>query len=317
MPKRKRSESQKRVVAAKVATSAVFRSEVVVPDASLVIKRVRWSYTRAGITLPGLTDEKEGYIARKFLHPPSFTTPEIKTPVTSAAEGVPLKTTAFQPGPGPRGLHSQTLIQRMRGGRKKGNLLVAQVAKMVTLVQKHRVPLSAFSVVTRQARSPKVVTKKHVAELYRLDPGVAVMCTTLLNSKAIQHQFLAQKLIELELEPIAYELPVGGHEAATALDLLCYHRASRRYVPCELKVGSAEPFLYSKGMLRSPLGSFSNCLSNRYFIQCWLGAHFFKKTYPQLAERTTSGLLIRVSRHGGWHSTIPRALSQALQSAGA
>jgi hypothetical protein len=311
-PKRKAPPSS----CTRVAASGVFRAELAAPDAVNAIKRIRHAYTRQSIHLPGLTDPERGYIACTFL-PLSPPASEQLVGVTTAAEGVPLTTKAFVAGPGPRGLHTQTMAQRMRTGRKKGSLLVKQVAQMVTLVQKHKVPLVAFGVVAKQIRVPKAATQKGVRERYTLSsaPAVAKLCVSLMNSKAIHLPMLVQKLLELELEPVAYELPVGGREAATALDLVCIHTPTGKYVPLELKTGTAEPFLNSRGMLRFPFQAFSNCVVNRYYLQTWLGAQFFRHTYPSLAHKTTNGLLVRVSRFGAWHSTLPKSFLAAAKSA--
>lgn len=322
MPKRKTPSSascseqaKKAPKARRVAARGVFRAEVAAPDALLAVKRVRYAYRRQGISLPGLTDPVDGYIAKRFLPlaPPSC---EVAVAATSAAEGVPLTTRAFVPGPGPRGLHAQTMPQRMRSGRKKGSLLVKHVAQMVTLVQKHKVPLSAFGVVAKQARVPKAATLKGVRGRFGLqEPAVAKLCMALMNSKAIHLPMLAQKLLELQLEPVAYELLVAGREAATALDLLCVHGPTGKYVPCELKTGTAEPFLNTRGVLRAPFQAFNNTILHRYLIQTYLGAHFFKTTYPRLAPRTTNGLLIRVSRYGAFHYCVPKPFLCAAKTA--
>lgn len=319
--------------------SAVFRSELRLFNTGdgRVVRR-GFGYVCDGVQLPGLTHPTLGFLAQRFY--PGFD-PAAAVPIPASGSlprGIPLKTTDFVPGPGTRGLHKQSDVQRMRTGRTKGNLLVKQLRAFVSLVARPSdggcgLPMSEFSVVQRQKRRPQIITAEWLQNkkgyLSRGDPVAVKRAVALLNSHAIHVQMLAQKLIELQLEPVGYEIPVwwprvrlgqGEPEDGfwTGLDLLCVHTPTGLLVPIEIKTGTDEYYLHqppgAKGSLRKPFEQFPNCVLSQYLLQTLFSSEAFRRTFRHLAAKTTVPLLIRLSRMGAWHYVLPKALLACLPS---
>jgi hypothetical protein len=293
--------------------SAIFKSEELIRLSNgIKCTRKGFVFMWHDKQLPGLTHPTKGYLKPKY-YPDFDQNKTTRVPsTTTASKGVPLTTNDFVVSGDSSRKHKQTLAQKMKTGRAKGNLLTKQLALFVTLVQEHNIPISEFSVVTRQKRKPQVVTTAWMNKRYPhlTEPDVIKNSISLLNSKAIHLQMLAQKLIGLGLDPIAYELPVASPgRFGTGLDLLCIHMRTGLYVPIELKTGTDSYYLDHDGYLKPPFQSFTSCTLHHYFLQTAATTQAFKQTYPSLASKTTVSLLIRVSKHGAFHYCLPKAFS--------
>jgi hypothetical protein len=283
--------------------SAVFRSSL----RHAKIEQHGISFKYQGCRLKGLTGPT-GLLRPRFY--PYFDRDKA-VDVGMTDKGVPLKwSSGAAPGRHPS-QRAEAMERRIGRGIARGNALVTGVATMVTMMQRYGVPLQLFSASHRQRRTPKTMTVAWLSKKFAAlagDEPAAKACASIMNSSRPHLGLLAQKLVELELDAIGYEVPVVHPEVGlTAADLVCVHRPTKALVWIELKSGGGAYTFMAHGNLRAPFNAQPNCVFNHHFLQLAYTFDWAKRSYPELAPSFSIPLLLRVSPTGCWHQALPAA----------
>jgi hypothetical protein len=280
----------------KVQRSAVFCGGF--QHARIVQHGVAFKYD--GRRLPGLTGD-EGLLRRNLY--PRFDRARATRPPSATDPGIPLRTPPASIT-GCKRKRSSSFHRRVGQGMVRGNALNKAVSVMITMVQTFAVPVLWFAASHRRVRTPKTMTTAHLRRRFPdMSTAAAKSCCAVMNSSRPHLGLFADKLVELNIDPVGYELPVVCDPVGmTAADVLGVHRPTGAFVVIEVKTGGEGYLLDTHG---SMVGGKPSCVLNHWLAQLFFTYQWARHTYPDKAPQMCNPLLVRVTTTNAFHYPLP------------
>jgi hypothetical protein len=128
------------------------------------------------------------------------------------------------------------------------------------------------------------------------------------------------RIVAMKWEPIACQVPVNSPESrvATFVDMLCWDKATRRYVLAEIKTGFATGYKIASGPMSAPLQAHDDSPYHQHQLQALATRLLFMHTYKCKPAEVVSCVLrvdatcSDIAPTPSWVSTLEPELKRRL-----